>query len=68
MRNPWLDIPVADYEAHMALPAVGRSQLIADELGILLGAYSPGSVAIIGWPGGNGFDRIVGASTAGSLG
>jgi hypothetical protein len=21
MSNPWLDIPLADYEAHMALPA-----------------------------------------------
>ncbi len=24
MRNPWLDIPLADYEEHMALPTLLR--------------------------------------------
>ena len=51
MRNPWLDIPLADYEAHMALPTVGQQQLIADQLGTLIGTYSPSSVAIIGCAG-----------------
>lgn len=60
MRNPWLDIPLADYEAHMALPTVGQAQLIADELGSLVRAHSPVSVAIIGCAGGNGFDRVAG--------
>ena len=31
MSNPWLDIPLADYEAHMALPSIGQSRLIADQ-------------------------------------
>lgn len=64
MRNPWLDIPLADYEAHMALPTVGQSQLIADELALLLRTYSPGSVAIIGCAGGNGFDCVLGTSVS----
>jgi trans-aconitate methyltransferase len=64
VRNPWLDIPLADYEAHMALPAIGQSRLIADELDNLIGTYSPRSVAIIGCAGGNGFDRLVGAGVA----
>ena len=57
-NNPWLDIPLADYEAHMALPTVGQSQLIADELAALVRRYSPTSVAVIGCAGGNGFDRL----------
>ena len=62
MRNPWLDIPLADYEAHMALPTVGQSQLIADELDALIRKHSPGSLAIVGCAGGNGFDRVAGTS------
>jgi hypothetical protein len=64
MRNPWLDIPLSDYEAHMALPTVGQSQLIAHELDILVRTYCPGSVAIIGCAGGNGFDCVVGTSVS----
>jgi 2-polyprenyl-3-methyl-5-hydroxy-6-metoxy-1,4-benzoquinol methylase len=60
MRNPWLDIPLADYEAHMALPTIGQSRLIADQLDILINTYSPDSVAVVGCAGGNGFDRLVG--------
>jgi trans-aconitate methyltransferase len=62
VRNPWLDIPLADYEAHMALPTVGQARLIADELHSLVRAHSPVSVAIIGCAGGNGFDRVAGVS------
>jgi ubiquinone/menaquinone biosynthesis C-methylase UbiE len=61
-NNPWLDIPLADYEAHMALPTVGQSQLIADELAALVRRYSPTSVAVIGCAGGNGFDRLIDTS------
>jgi SAM-dependent methyltransferase len=62
MRDPWLDIPLADYEGHMALPTVGQSQLIAEELATIISTYSPRSVAILGCAGGNGFDRLVGTS------
>lgn len=62
MRNPWLDIPLADYEAHMSLPTIGQSQLIADQLETLVRTYSPRSVAIVGCAGGNGFERLVGTS------
>jgi len=30
MRNPWLDIALADYEGHMALPNVGQAQILSD--------------------------------------
>lgn len=64
MHNPWLDIPLADYEAHMALPTVGQARLIADELGTVVKSHSPLSVAIIGCAGGNGFDRVVGTTVS----
>ena len=62
MSNPWLDIPLADYEGHMALPTVGQSQLIADELEALVRAHAPASVAVIGCAGGNGFERLSGVT------
>lgn len=58
MKNPWLDIPLADYEAHMALPQVGQAQLLSDIFASVLHAYAPRSVAVLGCAGGNGFDRI----------
>ena len=64
MSNPWLDIPLADYEAHMALPTVGQSQLMADELEGLVRRHAPTSLAVIGCAGGNGFDRLSGTSVA----
>jgi hypothetical protein len=45
MRNPWLDIPLADYEGHMALPAIGQSRLIADQLDTLVSATRSGGRA-----------------------
>jgi trans-aconitate methyltransferase len=60
MSSPWLEIPLADYEAHMALPSVGQSRLIADELDALVTRLSPRSIGIIGCAGGNGLDRLAG--------
>ena len=36
MRNPWLDIPLADYEGHMASPEVAQAQMIGAALAELL--------------------------------
>ena len=58
MRNPWLDIPLADYEAHMASPEVAQAQMIASALAELTQAQRPQSLAVIGCAGGNGFERI----------
>ncbi len=57
-RNPWLDIPLADYEGHMASPAIGQAPLLSDIFAEVLGAWSPESVAVLGCAGGNGFERI----------
>jgi trans-aconitate methyltransferase len=56
--NPWLEIPLADYERHMSLPAVAQAALLADQLEALIARFQPSSVAVIGCAGGNGFDRV----------
>lgn len=58
MTNPWLELPLAEYEAHMALPEVAQAVLLASVFGELLEAYAPRSVAILGCAGGNGFERV----------
>jgi len=58
MRNPWLDIPLRDYEGHMALPGIAQAQMLGDVFEQLLRQHSPGSVAVFGCAGGNGFERI----------
>jgi len=63
MRSPWLDIPLADYEGHMALPSVGQADMLATQFGELLASWMPESAAVIGCAGGNGFDRVRVATT-----
>jgi ubiquinone/menaquinone biosynthesis C-methylase UbiE len=58
MRNPWLEIPLHDYEGHMALPSIGQAQLLSEQLEAIVRRLQPSSVAVIGCAGGNGFDRI----------
>src|ERR1700693_5946808 len=60
MSNPWLNIPLDDYEGHMSLPAVGQAQMIAEQLDRALERWSPTSIAVIGCAGGNGLDKISG--------
>ena len=58
MKNPWLDIPLSDYEGHMALPEVAQAQLLADVFAAQLEINKPRSLAMLGCAGGNGFERI----------
>jgi ubiquinone/menaquinone biosynthesis C-methylase UbiE len=64
MGNPWLNIPLDDYERHMSLPEVGQAQMIADQFGRAILRWSPASIAVIGCAGGNGLERI----SAGTVG
>ena len=57
-RSAWLDIPLDDYERHMALPSIGQASMLADQLEHLIARRSPRSVAVAGCAGGNGFERI----------
>ena len=56
--NPWLSIPLADYEAHMSLPGVGQAQMLAQELDAAAQRVRASSVAVVGCAGGNGFDGL----------
>jgi SAM-dependent methyltransferase len=58
MSNPWLKIPLDDYEGHMSMPAVGQAQMIAEQLDRALKRWAPTSIAVIGCAGGNGLDKI----------
>ena len=62
VASPWLDIPLADYEGHMALPEIAQAPMLADELEGAVRQYAPSSVAIIGCSGGNGFERLIGTT------
>lgn len=58
MENPWLRVPLADYETHMALPGVAQAQLLGDVFATALEELRPRSVAVVGCAGGNGFERV----------
>ena len=58
MNNPWLNVPLADYEGHMTLPGIEQASLLADIFGGFIAEFSPSSVAVIGCTGGNGFEKI----------
>lgn len=62
MNNPWLEIPLSDYESHMSLPTIAQAEMLAAQFSDALHQFSPESVAVIGCAGGNGFDRIPSAT------
>ena len=64
MSSPWLDIPLEDYEGHMAMPDVGQAVMLASEFTWLLDALKPTSVAVVGCAGGNGFQEAVNAGVS----
>jgi len=47
MTNPWLDIPLSDYESHILLPSIDQAQMMAAEFSDVLLQYSLESVAVI---------------------
>jgi len=63
MENPWLDIPLADYEGHMACREVRQLDALAELFAEAVEFSQPASVAVLGVAGGNGLDRIDGART-----
>lgn len=58
MSNPWLAIPLADYESHMASPEVLQLEALSSLFAEALAVRRPVSVAILGIAGGNGLERI----------
>ncbi len=58
LTNPWLTVPLRDYEAHMSSEAVAQSGALSEIFGEALSECQPLSVAILGVAGGNGLDQI----------
>lgn len=57
--NPWLNIPLDDYEAHMSDPNVLQHQALSKIFGEIINRYAPNSIAVLGCSGGNGFEHLV---------
>lgn len=57
MTNPWLEVPLADYEGHMGPDGVRQLAVLSDLFALAV-QDGPDSVAILGVAGGNGLDRI----------
>ena len=58
MVNPWLNVPLADYENHMSSAGVEQSAALSELFADALAHCLPKSVAVIGIAGGNGLDRV----------
>jgi SAM-dependent methyltransferase len=58
--NPWLDIPLDDYERHMALSKIAQARMLADQLALAVEESKPRSLALIGCAGGNGLETLIG--------
>jgi hypothetical protein len=66
--NPWLTVPLGDYEGHMQSAEVAQLRVLADLFGEALARCRPRSVAILGVAGGNGLERVDPATTERVLG
>jgi hypothetical protein len=58
MSNPWLSVPLSDYEGHMSSADVQQLTALSDLFNQALMLRCPASVAILGVAGGNGLDHI----------
>lgn len=58
MKNPWEEIPLADYENHMKLDSVMQLQAMNEMMKDQFDTYPISSVMILGIAGGNGLEHI----------
>jgi Zn-dependent alcohol dehydrogenase len=63
MSNPWLSIPLEDYEGHMGSAGVRQLAALAELFKCALDRCLPESVAVLGVAGGNGLEQIDSAAT-----
>ena len=63
MSNPWLAIPLEDYEGHMGSLGVRQLTVLAELFKCALDCCAPESVAVLGVAGGNGLEQIDCAAT-----
>lgn len=58
MKNPWLQVPAGDYEAHMSSPEVAQSQALEAIFKSAVNEFDCSTIAIFGCATGNGFQHI----------
>lgn len=56
--NPWTEIPLSDYEAHMSHPSVGQLNLLSVLTQKYLAHYQPEACLFMGVAGGNGLEHV----------
>jgi len=61
--NPWLALPLEDYERHMGSDDVNQLGPLADLFGEALARLRPRSLAVLGVAGGNGLEHVDGSRT-----
>ncbi len=63
MANPWLSVPLTEYEQHMSSAEVQQLGALSELFAEAIGRSRPSSIAILGIAGGNGLDHIDGSIT-----
>jgi Methyltransferase domain len=64
MSNPWLAVPLYEYEQHMSSVEVQQLGALSDLFAEAIGRCRPFSIAVLGIAGGNGLDHIDTSITA----
>jgi hypothetical protein len=68
MSNPWLRVPLSEYEQHMSSADVQQLDALSDLFAEAIRRCRPSSVAVLGIAGGNGLDHIDSSITTRVLG
>lgn len=63
ISNPWLAVPLSEYEQHMNSSEVQQLSVLSDLFAEAMGRCRPSSVAVLGIAGGNGLNHIDGRTT-----
>ncbi len=64
MSNPWLVVPLTEYEQHMSSVEVQQLGTLSDLFAEAIALCRPSSIAVLGIAGGNGLDQIDNSVTA----
>ena len=57
-NNPWLEIPLDEYEGHMRAPGVEQLGVLSELFASALATSQPRSIAVLGIAGGNGLEAV----------
>lgn len=58
MSNPWLTVPLSEYEEHMSSMEVRQLGALSDLFAEAMRRCRPESIAVLGIAGGNGLDHV----------